>query len=69
MIAILSAGWLRYLPFSQKIPERKKDACDFALQVLADLSAMADALGVTPSNTGEPDRITEQCWRDLEPFW
>jgi hypothetical protein len=53
----------------QKIPEMKKDACDFALQVLADLSAMADALGVMPPNTDEPDSVTQQCWRDLTPFW
>jgi len=35
----------------------KKDACDIALQVLADLNVRADALGVPP-NTEEPDSLT-----------
>jgi hypothetical protein len=69
MVQLISFFVSCYLSFFQKILERKKDACNFALQVLADLSAMADALGVTPSNlTDEPDSITEQCWRDLKPF-
>ena len=39
----------------QKIRDTRKDACDFALKVVADLSPMADAFGVTPSNIDEPD--------------
>jgi hypothetical protein len=52
---------------SKKIPAQKNAACEFAMQVVQDLTAMSDALGRPLED--KSDAVTMQCWKDLEPFW
>jgi len=44
----------------QKIPEAKREVCDFAKDVVTDISLLADALGTSDSP------LLNRAWDDLK---